>query len=71
MKGNIVMENDKMMNPACNVCTSKSDVKQILFNCHSYGTGIVLCKDCRKKLIKLLIQSIDFDSVSDFISVLS
>ena len=73
MKDNkrITIAKDEVMNPTCNVCISDNDVKQVLFHCTSYGTGIVLCKDCRKALIKELIATTEFDSVVDFVSVLS
>lgn len=67
----ITVSKNEIMNPTCNVCISDNDVKEILFHGVNYGTGVVLCKECRMKLIKALVAATDFDSVSDLVSVLT
>ena len=70
-KPHITVSVNDVMNPTCNVCISDNDVKEVLFHCVNYGSGISLCKNCRKELIKSLIAATDFESVSDFVSILS
>ena len=62
MRGNKprITISDEIFDTTCSVCKTNNGVKEVLFNCGTYGTGIVLCNDCRKRLIKLLVMTTDF-----------